>query len=148
MEERRGRTPTDLVNELAEVTPPIMMLANLFDDDAWAAPAPGGYDGNMGQAVEALFYDTYLHGDDIRAALEMESVGGAGLRASVHHVAFELEKRGFGPAVLAFDGIEEVEVGEGGSRFDGEALPFVLAAAGRGDLGAFGLDESANIYSG
>lgn len=145
--ERKGRTPADLVGELDEVAPPVLQLADLFDDESWTAPAPGGYDGNVGQAVEALLYDTYLHGDDIRAALGRESVGGPGLRASVHHVAFELEKRGFGPAVLAFDDMEEIAVGEGGERYGGPALPFVLAVTGRGEPGAYGLDDSANIYS-
>jgi uncharacterized protein (TIGR03083 family) len=147
VDERKGRSPSDLVGELDEVIPPVLGLADLFDDEAWQAPAPGGYDGNVGQAVEALVYDTYLHGDDIRTALGLESAGGPGLRASVHHVAFELEKRGFGPAVLAFDDLDEVEIGDGGPRYDGPALPFVLAVTGRGDPQALGLDAATNIYS-
>jgi uncharacterized protein (TIGR03083 family) len=144
--ERKGRTPDDLVSELAEVTPPVLALADLFDDEAWSGPAIGGYDGTLGQAVEALIYDTYLHADDIRAALGMESVGGPGLRASVHHVAADLERRDFGPGVLAFDGMEEISIGEGGSRYEGDALPFVLAVTGRGDPSAYGLDEAVNVY--
>jgi uncharacterized protein (TIGR03083 family) len=145
--ERKGRSPSDLVGELDEVMPPVMMLAEMFDDESWLAPAPGGYDGNVGQAVEALYYDTYLHGDDIRVALGLESASGPGLRASVHHVASELEKRDFGPAVFAFDDVEEVQIGDGGPRYEGPALPFVLAVTGRGDPQAFGLDESTNLYA-
>jgi hypothetical protein len=64
------------------------------------------------------------------------------LRASVHHVAFELQKRGWGPATLALDGIEEVNVGSGGDKVTGDALDFVLAATGRGT--AFNVP---NIYA-
>jgi hypothetical protein len=35
-------------------------LLPLFDDDAWAAMAPGGYEGSLADGVEALWYDTWL----------------------------------------------------------------------------------------
>ena len=110
-------------------------------------PAPGGYDGTLGQGVEALWYDTYLHGDDVRAALGLPSLRGSGLRASVHHVAHELGKRGWGPATLAFDGIEEVPVGAGGTKHTGDALEFVLVATGRADPAALGPDGPLDIYA-
>jgi uncharacterized protein (TIGR03083 family) len=135
VEERRGRSATELADELAGATKAAQDLLAIFDDAAWEAPAPGGYDGTLRQGIEAIYYDTYLHGDDILAAIGRPSVSGPGLRASVHHVAFELGKRGWGPATLAFDAIELVGVGSGeGERFTGPALPFVLAATGRGAL--------------
>jgi uncharacterized protein (TIGR03083 family) len=145
--ERAGRSPGDLARELAEVTTVASALTAAFDDVAWASPAPGGYDGTLGQGVEALWYDTYLHADDIRAALGRPSVGGAGLRVSVHHVADELGKRAWGPATLAFDGIEEVPVGPGGPRRTGDALAFVLAATGRADPAPFEPGAPVNIYA-
>jgi uncharacterized protein (TIGR03083 family) len=144
--ERKGRSAAQVAEELRQVTKLAADLAATFDDAAWDMPAPGGYEGTLGQGVEALWYDTYLHGDDIRAALGRSSARGAGLRASVHHVAFELEKRGWGPATLAFDGMEQVPVGGGGPLRDGDALTFVLAVTGRGDPAALGLDPSVNIY--
>lgn len=146
VDERKGRTPADMVNELTQVTKLARDIAAAFDDAAWESPAPGGYDGTLGQGVEALWYDTYLHADDIRAALGRPSLGGPGLGASIHHVAGELDKRGWGPATLAFDGFDEVPVGAGGPRRSGDALAFVLAATGRADPAPLGLDATVNIY--
>jgi uncharacterized protein (TIGR03083 family) len=144
--ERRGRSPGELATELAAVTKLTADLGAALDDDAWAAPAPGGYDGSLGEGVEALWYDTYLHADDIRAALGRPPERGPGMRPAVHHVAVLLEKSGWGPATLSFDGIETVLVGGGGKTLSGDPLPFVLVATGRGDPATLGLDESVNIY--
>jgi hypothetical protein len=66
----------------------------------------------------------------------------------VHHVAFELEKRGWGPATLDFDGVTEVIVGDGSrARLSGDPLPFVLAATGRGEPAAAGDSSLFNIYA-
>jgi uncharacterized protein (TIGR03083 family) len=145
--ERKGRTPAELTQELESVTKLAADLAAVFDDDSWEAPGPGGYDGTLGQGVEALWFDTYLHADDIRAALGRDPVGGAGLRASVHHVALQLDKQGWGPATLAFDGIEEVAVGAGGTTHTGDALEFVLVATGRADPDALGRGAPVNLYA-
>ena len=147
--ERRGRSRAEVAEELEGVTKVAEDLLAAFDDDAWQAPAPGGYDGTLGQGVEALFYDTWLHADDMRAPLGLESQrGGEGLRAAVHHVGFEAGKRGYGPATLALDGVEQVAVGDGsGPRIAGDPFEFVLVATGRkdGEPGAFG--GVPNIYA-
>ena len=105
VDERRGRTADELAEEAASVRTQAGELLAVFDDTAWAAPAPGGYEGTLGDAVEALWYDTFLHGDDIRAAVGRPSERGAGLRPSLSHLAYELTKRNWGPATLAFDGM-------------------------------------------
>lgn len=138
VEERRGRTQDELADELEGAAKVSRDLLAAFDDAAWEAPSPGGFDGTLGWGIEALWYDAYLHGDDIRAAVGRPSVGGPGLRASVSHVAIELEKRGWGPATLALEGQEEFTVAGGGQRITGDALEFVKAATGRGDGAAFG----------
>lgn len=145
--ERKGRSPADLAEELVAVTKLAVDLAAVFDDVAWEAPGPGGYDGTLGQGVEALWYDTYLHADDIRSALGRPSSRGTGLRASVHHVADLLAKQNWGPATLAFDGIEEVPVGTGGAKHTGDALEFVLVATGRAGASSLGPDGPVNIYA-
>jgi uncharacterized protein (TIGR03083 family) len=155
--ERSGRSPAELADELAAVSKQISDLAVLFDDDAWAGPAPGDYDGTLAQGVEALFYDTWAHGDDIRAALGMASVTESpGLRAALHHLALVLAQQGWGPATLALDGVEEIEIaapadgaagGAGaGHRITGDPLAFVLVASGRAEPAALGLDETVNVY--
>ncbi|MBA3653118.1 MAG: maleylpyruvate isomerase family mycothiol-dependent enzyme [Actinobacteria bacterium] len=141
--ERRGRSGSELADELAGAIKGAKDLLALFDDAAWEAPAPGGFDGTLRQGIEAIYYDAYLHGDDILSALGRPSVGGNGVRAAVHHVAAELEKRNWGPATLAFDGIEEVAVGSGGGEHrTGDALRFVLAATGRAPA-----TDVLNIYA-
>jgi uncharacterized protein (TIGR03083 family) len=145
--ERRGRAPAEVAAELAAVRTVTAELADAFDDEAWAAPAPGGYDGSLGEGVETLWYDAYLHGEDIRAALGRPPARGAGLRPSVHHVARILGQRGWGPATFSFDDVDTVAVGSGGPSFDGDALPFLLVATGRADPGELGLDATVNIYA-
>jgi hypothetical protein len=53
----------------------------------------------------------------------------------------------WGPATLAFDGIEEVPVGTGGSTHTGDALEFVLVATGRRDRDVLGPEGPPNIYA-
>ena len=148
VEERRGRTGSELAEELAGAVKSASDMVALFDDAAWSGPSPGGYEGTLAQGVEAIYYDTFLHADDMAAPLGRPSPTGPGLRASVHHVAFELSKRGWGPATLALDGIEEVPVGDGsGPRVTGDALAFVLAATGRADAAPFAPNAPLNIYA-
>ncbi|HYA68292.1 MAG TPA: maleylpyruvate isomerase family mycothiol-dependent enzyme, partial [Acidimicrobiales bacterium] len=67
--ERRGRAPGELADELDSSAKVAVDLAASFDDAAWVGPVPGGGDGTLGFGLEALWFDTYLHGDDIRDAL-------------------------------------------------------------------------------
>jgi uncharacterized protein (TIGR03083 family) len=123
VDERRDLSPKELADECAEVRTATAALLPVFDDAAWAAPSPGGYAGTLAQAVEALWYDTFLHADDIRAALGRPSEVGPGLPVAVSHVAFELGKRGWtGTAPAAPDaGMTFVLVGTG--RAPAEAYP-------------------------
>jgi uncharacterized protein (TIGR03083 family) len=144
---RRGRTNHEIADELEHASKASADLLAAFDDAAWAGPSPGDYAGTLGDGVEALWFDAYLHADDIRAAVGRPSVRGPGLRASVSHVATELAKRGWGPATLGFEGIGEFEVGGGGTRIEGDALAFVLAATGRADASTVNLEPDVNIYA-
>jgi uncharacterized protein (TIGR03083 family) len=145
--ERRGRAPAEIADELAQVAKLTADLAAGFDDTAWDAPAPGGLAMTLGEGVEALWYDAYLHGLDIRDAIGSPPVRGAGLRASVSHVTDVLTRQGWGPATVALDGMEEVGVSGGGARrIGGDPLHFVLTATGRADPTELGLDETVNIY--
>jgi uncharacterized protein (TIGR03083 family) len=145
--QRRGRTNDELADELDGAAKVSGDLLAAFDDAAWAGPAPGGFDGTLGDAVEALWYDAYLHADDIRAAVGRPSLKGPGLKASLSHVATVLGQRGWGPATLAFDGFDELDVGGGGKRIEGDALAFVLAATGRANPSTVGLGRDINIYA-
>jgi uncharacterized protein (TIGR03083 family) len=145
--ERRGRTAEQVADELHERAKIAVDIGAAFDDAAWAGPAPADLPGTLGEGVEALWYDTFVHGDDIRAAIGRASQPGPGLRAAVSHVTDILTQQGQKPATIALEGMPELAVsGGGGQRITGDPYAFVLAATGRGDLNALGLDDSFNIY--
>ena len=127
VDERSGMTPKQLADECGEVRAAAAALLAVFDDAAWDSPAAGGYVGSLGEAVEALWYDAYLHADDIRAALGIPTELGPGLEASTSHVELFLGKLGWSGDIPADDAA---------------AHQFVLAATGRADR-----PELPNIYA-
>ncbi len=147
VDERRGRSPAEIADELdASLKLGADQLAG-FDDAAWDGPVPvPGLPGTLGDGVEALWYDAYLHADDIRVAIGRPTERGPGLEASVSHVAFFLNDKDWGPATLALDGMREYEIGGGGRRITGDPHEFVLVATGRADPASFDLDDTVNIY--
>jgi uncharacterized protein (TIGR03083 family) len=148
VDERRGRTPAELADEIDGATKQAVDLMAAFDDAAWNGPIPaGGLPGTIGTGIEGLFYDVFLHGDDIRAATGRPSAGGPGLRVSVHHVAGLLTDRGYRGVTLRLDGIDEVDVSGGGEKITGDPLQFVLAATGRRDPAPLGLGADINVYA-
>ncbi len=146
VDERAGHGPAAVADELAEIRPSLAALLGMFDDDAWATPAPAGAAGTLGQGVEALWSDMVLHADDIRVAVGRSGTADVDTKAAASHIADILTQQDWRPATIALDGLPEFDVSGGGERISGPPWPFVLAATGRGDLTALGLDETANIY--
>src|SRR5436305_7381881 len=145
--ERKGRTPTEIADELDTALVTLRNLAAVINEDAWNGPSPVP-DLTMRQGILTLIYDLYVHNDDIRTALGMTPAGsGLGLDASVEYLAEQLDERGWGPATLALDGVEKTEIGGGGDPVTGDAKEFVLVATGREDQKKIGLDETVNIYA-
>ena len=132
VDERAGRSPAELADECADVTKAAAGMLPLFDDAAWAGGAPGGYEGTLGDGVEALWYDTWVHANDIRAALGRQPVIGSGLPGGISHVTFELAKRGWNGAIP-----------EG----EKDAYAFIMVATGRADATKLGADAPVNIYA-
>jgi uncharacterized protein (TIGR03083 family) len=145
VEERRGRTPAELADELAAAIKVAADILASFDDAAWMGPSPSGA-GTLGAGVETLWFDAWLHADDIRAATGRPTEPGPGVRASISHIAQQLTEQGWRPATLSLDGMEELVVAGGGPPVTGDSVEFVLVATGRADPLAFGLDETVNIY--
>jgi hypothetical protein len=102
----------------------------------------------LGFGVEALWYDAFVHGDDVRRAVDLPSARGDGLRCAVHHIAGYLEHRGCRPTTLTLTGMEPIEIAGGGPTATADPLDFVLAATGRADAASLGLDASLNVYAG
>ena len=146
--DRRSQSRDEVVDEFAKVTASTRLLLDAFDDESWAGPTPGGVAPSVGEGVEALWYDTYVHAEDIRVALGRHSERPRdSIRVSVAHLADILEGQVWGPATLAFDGIEEFTVGDGaGPRITGDPYEFITVATGRADPSTIGLDEKVNVY--
>ena len=146
VEARKGRTGTQLADELDVAAAQLPALLAAFGDDAWDAPL-AGFNGTLAQGVEALLFDGAVHADDIDHALNLgHHPTHAELVAAVSHVAYHLDDQGWGPATLALDGVPEVAINGGGDRVTGNPGQFVLAATGRGNPADFGLDDTVNIY--
>jgi uncharacterized protein (TIGR03083 family) len=126
----RDDSPQQAAARLRAAAGPIGALLDGADDEAWAGPS-GVPDLTLGEGVLTLWYDTFVHGDDIRAAIGRPSETGDGLGASVAYLHNELAKRGFDSSGLEF----------------GDDLQFVLAATGRADPAIIGADPSVNIYA-
>ncbi|MHB8680475.1 MAG: maleylpyruvate isomerase family mycothiol-dependent enzyme [Acidimicrobiales bacterium] len=148
VEEHRGRSQSELAEELEAGIKVASDMVKAFDsDEGWAAPIGGqGLSGTVGFGLESLWFDTYLHADDIRAVIGRTSPRGEGVRASLSHISQVLSDQGWGPATLQLDGYEAFPVSGGGAAVTGDAFDFVLASTGRIDPSGLGLDETVNIY--
>ncbi len=146
-EERRGKAPKELAEELDSSLEIARGLASSFDDQSWVAPPPGGTASSLGFGLESLWFDAYLHADDIRAALGQPSLPGDGTVPSLSHISQVLFDQGWGPGELALDDAPPFPVsGGGGRKVTGEPFAFILAATGRGNPADFDLDDAVNIY--
>lgn len=146
VDERTGLGPDAVADELAAITPTLDALLGSFDDDAWSSPSPNGT-GTLGEGVEALWSDMVLHADDIRCAIGREAPADVDPTPAVSHIADVLTQRGWRPATIALEGLPKFPVSGGGEEITGAPWPFALAATGRGDPEALGLDPSINIYA-
>jgi uncharacterized protein (TIGR03083 family) len=142
----RDDTPAHAAARLRAATDVIGALLNGLDEAAWDGPS-GLPDLTLGRGVLTLWYDTYVHADDVRNAIGLPSERGAGLEACVAYLTGELERRGWGPATLSLSGTASVAVGSGGPVVTGDPLQFVLVATGRADPSALGLGATVNIYA-
>jgi uncharacterized protein (TIGR03083 family) len=142
----RHETPAGAAARLRTAAATLQSLLDAIDDDAWDGPS-GLPDLSLGDGVLTLWYDTYVHTDDILAALGRASERGDGLDATIDYLAKELTTRGWGAATLLLDGAGRHDVGGGGKEIAGDALQFALVATGRADAATMGLDPDVNIYA-
>jgi uncharacterized protein (TIGR03083 family) len=141
----RHETPAGAAARLRTATASLRALLDVIDDDAWAGPS-GLPDLTLGDGVLTLWYDTYVHADDIRDATGRASERGDGLDAAVAYLAAELTKNDWGPATLVLDGVGRQDVSGGGGEIAGDPLQFVLVATGRADAATMGLEPGVSIY--
>jgi uncharacterized protein (TIGR03083 family) len=142
----KGRPPSELAEELDASRILAAQIAAGFDDATWAAPGPPGVTSTLGFGLEALWFDTFLHADDMRSAVGIPTVVGPALAPSLSHIAQVLTDQGWQAATLHFDGYGEFPVSGGGPTISGDPMAFVLASTGRSDPGSLGLPATVNIY--
>lgn len=129
-------------------------LAQAIDSDAaWSGPS-GVPDLTMGEGILTIWYDTYVHGEDVRAAAGRGTGDRTSLRAAVVDLQGNLTKRGWGPATIAFtdtdvelDPLVISGADATAPTYEVAAADFVLAATGRLDPTTIGLDPTVNIYA-
>lgn len=148
VDERRGQTAGDLADELRASAKTAAELAEAFDDDAFNTEGPQGNGQTLGYGLEALWFDTYLHGDDILAAVGRSTTSTTGLMPSVSHIAQELSGQGAVPATIRLRGLDEflVSGGDNSRLIEGDPMQFILVSTGRADPSTMGLDPEINIY--
>src|SRR5436190_1011298 len=135
----RDDTPAQAAARLRAALVPITALAEAADDEMWNGPS-GVPDLTLGEGVLTLWFDTYVHADDIRAAIGRTSERGPGLDATIAYLAGQLTAKSWGPATLALDEVGRHDVSGGGPEITGDALQFALVATGRADASTIGLD--------
>jgi uncharacterized protein (TIGR03083 family) len=142
----RGCAPSEIATTLHAANTRLRRILDRLPASLWDAPSavPGR---TIGNGVLTLWYDAFVHGDDIRDALGQETPRGPGRAASVQWLRGELTRQGWSPATLALDGLTPLTIGTGGPLITGDPLRFILIASGRGDPAAFGLDDSVNVHS-
>jgi uncharacterized protein (TIGR03083 family) len=141
----RHESPAGAAARLRAATSTLRALVDAIDDDVWNGPS-GVPDLTLGEGVLTLWYDTYVHADDIRAAIGRTSERGPGLDATIAYLAGQLTARSWGPATLALDEVGRHDVSGGGREITGDALQFALVATGRADASTIGLDGDVSIY--
>ena len=131
-EMRRDLTAADLADELDQALLLGAPLLRQADDEQWAGPS-GAPDLTLGEGVLTLWFDAWVHRDDVRAALGQEPDAGRGLDAAFTYVRWALDRAGWQPpAGVDVDGLDR--------------YTFVLAATGRAAPEPLGLDPSVNLY--
>ena len=141
----RDQSPAEMAARLRATIASLQALMDVLDDAAWAGPS-GVPDTTLAKGVHGLWWDTYAHDDDVRAALGEDVDRGPNLAASIDYLAYQLTSRGWGPATLALDGLAPIDIGAGGTKITGDPHEFMLVAAGRADAASLGLDPTVNVY--
>jgi uncharacterized protein (TIGR03083 family) len=133
VDERAGRTPAQLADECAEVAHAAAGMLTMFDDEAWEAPVGSGIAGTIGFGVEALWFDTYMHADDMRSSLgHAPDLGSGAIAGSVSHVEAHLAEIGWNEPLPA----------TGQAAYDA-----VMVATGRAEPSLVGAGAPPNIYA-
>ncbi|WP_433709587.1 maleylpyruvate isomerase family mycothiol-dependent enzyme [Nocardia sp. CA-084685] len=141
----RALRPEEIADLLAQSSRVITDYLEVLAPTAWQRPS-GHLGHTLSQATLLLWYDVYVHTDDIRSAIGLPSDRGPGLAAAVAHIEDRLKQRDYGPARIMLHDLGELRFGTGGPEIAADPLHFLLVATGRADPATLELDGRVNIY--
>jgi uncharacterized protein (TIGR03083 family) len=148
VDERARRSPAGLLAEWAEQGPAFEATIEALDDTFWNTPYLEM--GTVGEALQRLVEDIWVHAQDIRVALGEAPSTGPGVDATLDVIARELPVRcrrlAPGVASVRIAG-RDVEIGGDGASLEVDGDPIALAFAGTGrsvpDAGEVSIRPSA-----
>jgi uncharacterized protein (TIGR03083 family) len=129
---RRDLTPADLVDELDQALLVGEPFLRALTDEHWSSDsgAPGL---TLGEGLFTLWFDAWVHRDDVRAALGQGPDHDPGLAACRSYLRWTLDKQSWTPPTgVDVDAIDDHS--------------FVLAGTGRIPASTVGLDPRVNLY--
>ena len=91
VDERRGRSPKELLEEWNEQGALLEQGVLDLDDELWNGPYSENF--NVGQALQRMVEDIWVHSHDIRIPLGDEPLKGPGLQSTLEVAAREWEVR-------------------------------------------------------
>src|SRR5436190_220801 len=106
--EWRDRSPAELAEALRKAVATADPLLHALDDNGWATPSPVP-DLSIGEGVMVLWYDAFVHRDDIAVAIGAPPDRGPSLAAMVDYVKNTAIAQGWSPAGVDVDGIDPYE---------------------------------------
>jgi len=152
VDERKDRSPAELLAEWAEAGPALEAGISSFDDDFWTTPYLEL--GTVGEALQRLVEDIWVHAQDIRIPLGDEPVTGPGLDAVLDCISRDLPSRcarsapEVGSVRIATNGtVRDVAISPDGIgvAVEGDPIAIALAGTGRVDLATAQADGELSV---
>ncbi len=137
VDERKDHSPQQLLDEWTEQGALLEQGIRELEDDFWNAPYADNF--NVGQALQRMVEDIWVHGHDVRIPLGDEPIGGPGLQATLEVATRVWEERL--PKLAPTVGSLEVKAGDFAAsvqaagdapvRITGDAITLALVSTGR-----------------
>ena len=140
VDERKDRSPREILAEWAEEGKLLEDGVRVLEDDFWNAPYTENF--NVGQALQRMVEDIYVHGHDVRIPLGDDPVDGPGMISTLEVASRDLYNRL--PRLAPEVGLVSIQTGEFAStvtgpgktdvRISGDPITLALVSTGRVNL--------------
>ncbi|HYZ90783.1 MAG TPA: maleylpyruvate isomerase family mycothiol-dependent enzyme [Actinomycetota bacterium] len=137
VDERKDRSPKELLDEWDDQGTLLEQGILELDDQFWNAPYSPGF--NVGQALQRMVEDIWVHAHDVRLPLGDDPFGGPGLQSTLEVAAREWENRlpTHAPTVGSLDvqtgdfTASAPGAGDTAVKVTGDAVTLALVSTGR-----------------